>query len=521
MQAQHAGRRGAALAAACSSRSPAAAARPVAGIDRKPSPAVSGSASSCRAICEIAFAKSSLLCRSRLRAVPATSSAAAAANAPASRRRAARAPVRARSHCAARGRCRTTAGVRSSASVSSANATGWPAICDAKCSASSAMSSRRSRSGGSSISNVHSRKIQIVPKLARLHFLSQVLLRGRNHAEPRPQRRVAADRQHFAMIEHAQQFQLQRAAGYPRPRRETTCRHALAASSPGRVSLRAGQRTSTWPNSSPSASVRTQRRQVHRHERCLPSRAVAMNGRRGQFLADAALAVQQHRRIRIRRQRNLLEHVLHRRRAAQHAVERFGRRRVLARSASTRSARSIAARISARSNGFTTYSNAPLLIASTAVAKSPNAVITMIGAPPELPAKRLHRRQPIHAGQTHVENQARRAGCAAASTSPSSADGATSTSCPMLRASRDRPQEIDGSSSTMRILDTRTPILAKGSSTRNRVMPFSLFQSIDPPWAATTSFATASPSRRLPPCPSQTARTATRPPTPPARRPNR
>ena len=159
---------------------------------------------------------------------------------------------------------------------------------------------------------------------------------------------------------------------------------------------------------------------------------------------------------------------------------------------STRSARSIAARISATSNGFTTYSNAPLLIASTAVARSPNAVMTMIGAP--LSACRTlpspsGRPFPAaaHRESTHPAEPPTPAQALPPPTAPHRPRGPCSA--PIATG----PTRSTARHQQLEFWTLAHPFIVKGSPTRNRVIPFSLFHSIDPPWAATTSFATASP----------------------------
>ena len=52
-------------------------------------------------------------------------------------------------------------------------------------------------------------EVQIVPKLSSFHFLTQLLLRRGDYPEPRTQRRFRPRWPYIAMIQHAQQLQLQ------------------------------------------------------------------------------------------------------------------------------------------------------------------------------------------------------------------------------------------------------------------------------------------------------------------------
>ena len=102
-----------------------------------------------------------------------------------------------------------------------------------------------------------------MPKLARLDFLAQVSVRGRDDAKSRSQRRVGADRQHFAMIEHAQQFQLQRQRNIGHFVEKQRAAIGLEQKS-GAVLAAAEVAPSTCPNNSASAIVGLKRRHIDR-----------------------------------------------------------------------------------------------------------------------------------------------------------------------------------------------------------------------------------------------------------------
>ena len=73
----------------------------------------------------------------------------------------------------------------------------------------------------------------------------------------------------------------------------------------------------TWPKSSDSSSVSVSAAQLMRHERAAGARALIVDHPDDELLAGAALAVDQDRRIDRRHARRELEHLLHRRAAAQ------------------------------------------------------------------------------------------------------------------------------------------------------------------------------------------------------------
>ena len=70
------------------------------------------------------------------------------------------------------------------------------------------MSSTRSRSGGSVISNAARRKYRSRRSVESRVVVVQVAIRGRDHAKRRGPRLGAADRRHFVLLQHAQQLDL-------------------------------------------------------------------------------------------------------------------------------------------------------------------------------------------------------------------------------------------------------------------------------------------------------------------------
>ena len=80
-------------------------------------------------------------------------------------------------------------------------------------------------------------------------------------------------------------------------------------------------------------------------------------------------------------------------------------------------------------------------------------------------AEPLHGRQAVHAGQTYVEHEELRRGGPPPVPGPARRTRPPSPRAPS-RQPRDRPQQIDCSSSTIRILDTRPSPLFRGSASR-------------------------------------------------------
>jgi hypothetical protein len=76
------------------------------------------------------------------------------------------------------------------------------------CSASSAMSSRRSRSGGSVTRMTSSRYKQIEPEASGFDFRVQPTVRRRDDADVDPSGGVLADAPQFALLNHPEHFRL-------------------------------------------------------------------------------------------------------------------------------------------------------------------------------------------------------------------------------------------------------------------------------------------------------------------------
>ena len=165
-------------------------------------------------------------------------------------------------------------------------------------------------------------KEQIVSKLARLDHLPQVLMRRRNDAKPRPHGRIGAHWQHFAMIQHAQQLQLQRGRHIGHLVEKQRARRLPATKVPCDFAPRRCNAPSTCPNNSASAndglsapmftatigtSLRALLRWIASAANSLPTPLSPCSRTDG---------------IRVGRERNLLEHSLHRRRLPQHTLNR-------------------------------------------------------------------------------------------------------------------------------------------------------------------------------------------------------
>jgi hypothetical protein len=108
----------------------------------------------------------------------------------------------------------------------------------------------------------------------------------------------------------------------------------------------------SWPNSSHSSRSFGIAAGVDRHERAAGARRMLVQRARHQFLAGAGLAGDHHRHVALREPADGAEHVLHRRRLAQH----FGAAAIRSSATSSRWLSSTARRISSialgRSNGF-------------------------------------------------------------------------------------------------------------------------------------------------------------------------
>ncbi len=303
-------------------------------------------------------------------------------------------------------------------------------------------------------------------------------MRRRNDAKPRPHGRVGAHWQHFAMIQHAQELQLQRGRhiGYlVEKQRAPVCLQQKSRA----ILHRAGERALNMPEQLGLCQRRTESPHVHRDHRHVSSRTMQMDCLGRQLLADPALALQQDRGIRVGRERNLLEHSLHCRRLPQHTLNRRRRGDLgtgnLAQRPVDRGAnlgqierlhhvfeRTLANRLDRRRQ-----------IAERRDHDDRRAM--------EMAPKRLHRGEPVHPRQTHVQNEhirPRRARqhealfgrrCHIHRRVPSRAPAATG------------PMKSTVHHQQLEFWTRAHPFSFKGRPTRNRVNPFSRFHTIVPP----------------------------------------
>jgi hypothetical protein len=147
-------------------------------------------------------------------------------------------------------------------------------------------------------------------------------------------------------------------------------------------------------------------RAVHLHEPLAAPQAVAVDRARHQLLADAALAEDQHGGVGRRRALDRVESPAQRRALAHHLVR--ARRRACSERFSSRSSRAARARCGwsrrtrSLSSGFSMKSNAPSLVASTAVLTVPWPEIITTGSARRL-ARAAQRLEPVHARHLDVE----------------------------------------------------------------------------------------------------------------------
>ena len=165
----------------------------------------------------------------------------------------------------------------------------------ATCSSSSGMSSRRSRSGGSTIGNTCEAVVEVVAEASR----GRLRRPGRGWS-PRSRARRRAGCAHRRRART--RAPAARAAAWPapraaarRPRRGTACRRRPARSGRGAAAIAPVNAPFSWPNSSLSTSSRGSAAQLtltsgrSRRALCVVDRA------RHQLLAGAGLARDQHR----------------------------------------------------------------------------------------------------------------------------------------------------------------------------------------------------------------------------------
>ena len=168
------------------------------------------------------------------------------------------------------------------------------------------MSSRRSRSGGTRIDD-HAQPVVADPAgtAAAATALLEIDVGGGHHAHVDVHRPARADRPHLALLQDAQQLHLQRRRRLADLVEED--RAAVRLLEQPFVSPTAPVNAPrTWPNSSDSSSVSVSAPQLTGTNGRAARAAVAMDRPRHQLLARAALADDQHRRVRVGRVRDLL-----------------------------------------------------------------------------------------------------------------------------------------------------------------------------------------------------------------------
>jgi hypothetical protein len=168
---------------------------------------------------------------------------------------------------------------------------------------------------------------QVLAEAAGAHALLEVLVRRRDHAHVALQGLVATDAVELAVRQHAQQPRLQ-VEGHvadlvEKQRAAVGLLEAAAAHG-----LRAGEGAALVAEEFALEQVLRDRRGVDRDEGALAAeiaaRAVAVQRARDQLLAGAALAGDHHRHRALAQAADRAEHVLHRRRLAEHLGHRRG-----------------------------------------------------------------------------------------------------------------------------------------------------------------------------------------------------
>ena len=221
-----------------------------------------------------------------------------AAGAPAGSAARRRGSWRARSRWPARGRCPASVCAMSAASASGVkSSSSLPARAPnraARCRARSGMSSTRSRSGGSGISNVLMRNQRSSRNSPAATISSRSRLRGADHAHVAGERLVVAHAADLAAFEEPQQLGLHRPWAARRSRRGTACRRWPPRTGPVRCSSAPVKAPLRWPNSSLSIRFSGSAPQLIGTKRHLGPEALVVHGPGDQFLAGAGLAEDQH-----------------------------------------------------------------------------------------------------------------------------------------------------------------------------------------------------------------------------------
>ncbi len=162
---------------------------------------------------------------------------------------------------------------------------------------------------------------QVVTETALGHTARQVLVRRAEDADVERLWLSGADRQHLVLLQHTQQLDLhwQRDVGQFV---KEDCAAVSQGEQAGARLRRAGECAAHMAEQLAFDEVRIEAADVNGQERPIAARAEAMNGTGDEFLAGAALAGDQHARLARRHQGDALEHRLHRRTAADNFVLR-------------------------------------------------------------------------------------------------------------------------------------------------------------------------------------------------------
>ena len=130
----------------------------------------------------------------------------------------------------------------------------------------------------------------------------------------------------LAFLQHAQHLGLRLRRSCRRLRRGRSCPRSAISNLPICFSVAPVNAPRSWPNSSDSISSSGIAAQLTWTNRSLRAQAAAMDRPRDQFLADAALAEDQHGRVGRRRAPDLLDDLLQRRAVADELMPRLERR---------------------------------------------------------------------------------------------------------------------------------------------------------------------------------------------------
>ena len=220
----------------------------------------------------------------------------------------------------------------------------------------------------------------------------------------------AADALDLALLQHAQHLGL-RVAPCRRSRRGTACRRAACSNLPRRCCVRAGERALLVAEQLALDQLARDRRAVELHERPVCALASARGWRARQLLAGAALAGDEHAARRRRRLGGSCRRCASCAATADHVAKSAARLRAQlaacsrSRRASLSALRTVMSTLSVVS-GFSRKSQAPSLVASTAVASVALPDIIITGSSRLQLAQRLERGEAVHLGHGHVEQHA-------------------------------------------------------------------------------------------------------------------